>query len=339
MPHAYLSYSGQTSAADPSAMLNATLTREVYTADSRFEGDPRTMQCQHLKATAGAVRLFRIRHRQMRRCVVRRSWENIRTDGRACFIVWFPVVGRITIEQDRQVSIVDASSFGISYSNRPFQIEIASDHQEQQESYQIVIPPHVINTRLPHLDKLAGRVFALDAPEALQAKKTFIDLFQGSERMNEKVALAFVDASLEALAAVLHEECDRRREETDVKRLRLRAILAHIDFHLCDPGLSAVRVAAECRISTRYLHSLLKLHGTTFHDYIWCKRLERTHEWLCNDNGQSVSHVAAMGGFRTISHFSRLFKATYGYSPSDARTYAGKPTVVEAGAEERRVLQ
>src|SRR5690606_593138 len=122
MPSPYLSYVARASHPDPSALLGAAVTREFYSAEVTLEGDPHRMLVQQGKTVAGSARVFRSAHRNVTKCHVRRTWQNIRTDNRPFFLLWFPIKGRVVIQQDNRCAIVDSSSFGISYSNRPFQI-------------------------------------------------------------------------------------------------------------------------------------------------------------------------------------------------------------------------
>lgn len=77
----------------------------------------------------------------------------------------------------------------------------------------------------------------------------------------------------------------------------------------------------------KYLHSLpfnydylIKLFrselGVTPHKYLTDKRLQATADWLSTSQGNNITEIAHLCGFKDPLYFSRLFKKKYGVSPS-----------------------
>jgi AraC-like DNA-binding protein len=103
----------------------------------------------------------------------------------------------------------------------------------------------------------------------------------------------------------------------------LVAIDDFITRRLRDPELSPATIAAAHHISVRYLHKLYagRPDGTTVAATIRLRRLEGCHRDLAQPFGthRPVHQIAAGWGFRSESHFSRLFKAAYGVSPAALR--------------------
>lgn len=77
----------------------------------------------------------------------------------------------------------------------------------------------------------------------------------------------------------------------------------------------------------KYLHSLpfsydylIKLFkkelGVTPHKYLTDKRLRAAADWLTISQGNNISEIAHICGFKEPLYFSRLFKKKYGVSPS-----------------------
>lgn len=76
-----------------------------------------------------------------------------------------------------------------------------------------------------------------------------------------------------------------------------------------------------------YLHSLpfsydylIKMFkkdlGVTPHRYLTDLRLRSAADWLKNSQGNNISEIAHISGFKEPLYFSRLFKKKYGVSPS-----------------------
>lgn len=106
---------------------------------------------------------------------------------------------------------------------------------------------------------------------------------------------------------------------------RTRALLTRIDtfigHNLGDPELSPSVVADRHSMSLRRLQLLFRERGESVAATIRRRRLERCREDLA-DPGQPavpVHTVALRWGFTNASVFSRLFRDTYGASPSEFR--------------------
>ncbi|WP_371668657.1 helix-turn-helix domain-containing protein [Streptomyces sp. NBC_00289] len=109
-------------------------------------------------------------------------------------------------------------------------------------------------------------------------------------------------------------------------------IQRYIDLHLADPDLSPEAIAAAQHISVRYLHRLFQDEGTTVGRWIQRRRLEECRRDLLYRvrDRQTIAAVAGRWGFLSATHFSRVFRAAYGMSPSEWRDTAGR------GARPRR---
>jgi AraC-like DNA-binding protein len=100
--------------------------------------------------------------------------------------------------------------------------------------------------------------------------------------------------------------------------------IEHIEAHLSDPALKPATVAAALRISPRYLHRLFAAEAETVERYILRRRLEDCADQLggVSHDRRHVSEIAVAGGFSTLAHFCRTFRARYGMSPGEYREYA-----------------
>lgn len=108
----------------------------------------------------------------------------------------------------------------------------------------------------------------------------------------------------------------------EARERALRAsIHSFIEQHLAEPDLSPDVVAAAHHISTRYLHRLFCEEDKTVAAWIRQRRLERCRRDLSDPalRARPVHAIAGRWGFNNKSHFSRLFRATYGFSPTEFR--------------------
>jgi AraC-like DNA-binding protein len=104
----------------------------------------------------------------------------------------------------------------------------------------------------------------------------------------------------------------------------LAQIQDYIERNLSDPDLTPSRIAAEQYVSLRQVHHVFQQNGLTVSSWIRGRRLERCRRDLVDRSPDPVP-VAAVGlrwGFKTASHFGRIFKDTYGMTPAEFRRAA-----------------
>jgi len=127
------------------------------------------------------------------------------------------------------------------------------------------------------------------------------------------------EAALALLASTLQARRGGPAEPNplpEVLRLRVRQ---YIESHLADSDLTIERIARELRCSKRYLHRVFEGEETTVERYIWQSRLDRCRHALEHEDaaGRSISATAYHWGFNSTAHFSRLFKAQFGLTPTE----------------------
>ncbi|MGP3535557.1 helix-turn-helix domain-containing protein [Microbacterium sp. RD1] len=118
------------------------------------------------------------------------------------------------------------------------------------------------------------------------------------------------------LSAELHDSATR-----EPWRVTLDAVAHYIDAHLEDAALNTDSLARAHFISSRQLQYLFQEEGLTVSGYIRQRRLERCRLDLEDPAlaSRSIVQIGQSWGFVDPSHFSKLFKATYGRSPRDHR--------------------
>ncbi|GLV76327.1 helix-turn-helix domain-containing protein [Streptomyces hygroscopicus] len=134
--------------------------------------------------------------------------------------------------------------------------------------------------------------------------------------------------SLDLLASVI-ARCLEAEESLapEARKTALRArINAFVEQHLADPDLSPQTIADAHHISLRHLQQLLAEDDTSPAAWIRHRRLERCRLDLTNPRlyARSIQAIAERWGFTNPTHFSRLFRATYGIPPRDYRNLPPK---------------
>ncbi|CAM4489692.1 helix-turn-helix transcriptional regulator [Paenibacillus tarimensis] len=94
--------------------------------------------------------------------------------------------------------------------------------------------------------------------------------------------------------------------------------LAFIEEHLCDHQLTLEMVAAQIYVSKYHYSRIFQRYiGSGFKEYVINKRMQKAMSLL--RRGHQVTEVCFAVGYNDITHFGRVFKKTFGGSPSAFR--------------------
>jgi AraC-like DNA-binding protein len=92
-----------------------------------------------------------------------------------------------------------------------------------------------------------------------------------------------------------------------------------INAQYSDPSLTNARLAEACSLSEVYFRKLFGAHfGISPKQFIIDHRLRRASQ-LLTEARRSISEIAEATGFSNQYHFSRIFKARFGITPSEYR--------------------
>jgi len=102
-----------------------------------------------------------------------------------------------------------------------------------------------------------------------------------------------------------------------------------------DPDLGPCEVAAEAKISLRYLQKLFTSRGATCSHFIQSLRLDYAAQLVRRraslETGQPLSQIAYTCGFRDYTHFARAFRRRFGRPPG-SQTDSLRGDVIAMGA-------
>jgi AraC-like DNA-binding protein len=176
----------------------------------------------------------------------------------------------------------------------------------------LLVPRRELRIRPAQIDRLIGeRIDGSHGPGALVSVLARESARFATE-FREAEALRSAAAVIELIAVALEARLGDEQPAPD-EWLRNR-IAGYIEGRLSDPDLSPPGIAAAHLISVRRLHKLFEDQPLTVAALIRRRRLERCRAELTG-SGRTVTAVAARWGFSDPAHFSKLFKATYGYTP------------------------
>ena len=189
----------------------------------------------------------------------------------------------------------------------------------------IVVPREALHQALPKATAaLHGLILRGDRGAGSLLADYMRSLVHRADTLTLADASAVAQATTDMIAA-----CARPTIETitqaraSLDGTMLERIQAHVAANLHSPGLHADALSAQFRISRSSLYRLFEPLGGVA-AYIQEQRLVRAHAALSDpaQHNRRIYEIAFGLGFTSEAHFSRLFRSTFGRSPSEVRERA-----------------
>ncbi|MFG2915367.1 helix-turn-helix domain-containing protein [Kitasatospora sp. NPDC048298] len=263
------------------------------------------------------------------RCYTRGPREIARGTRQAEGFLVVAVMGATgaVVRQDGRTTEVPAGAVSFWYSETPHVV----DYPDGVDVRVCLIPRRALGARDEQLARVTATVADAGGPVAALVAQSLLTLAETAEDCPEFVAGRLARNVTDLVATLVTEQAARDTPATEDSRTedsryaRIREIHAYVDRHLRDPELGPQSIAAAHDISVRSLHKLFEGEGTTVSRLIQRRRLQESAEELTREDGgdSTVSGVAQRWGFTDPAHFSRLFRASYGISPSRWRDTRG----------------
>jgi AraC family transcriptional activator of tynA and feaB len=254
--------------------------------------------------------------------IVRHSRSHVARTKNALFFLQLQLEGESISRQDGRESFLRAGDFNLCDSTRRYDIVFTGANR----MLVLGIPNTLLRRQVGCPESLA----AISMPGGHGAsgllsqllRKYWREYHQGlDEQTCGRVAVAILDLIGAAYAELPQTLADRSSLGT-AHRIR---IINYIEAHLSDPDLTPTRIAAACRMTTRYLHHLFSDQDETVARYILRRRLEACSRALQSgaQRGRTVTAIAFDYGFNSPTHFGRVFRAKFNATPREYRRDSG----------------
>lgn len=216
--------------------------------------------------------------------------------------------GRETILRPGDITLYDTS--------RPYTLV-------QEPDYCMLIamfPREAVQALAPDAQLLAGIKFEADSGLASIVSDYLHALDKNLSTLAGPAGHRLSRTGMDLIGSLLATEMDNA-PSVEPRTLSLRRIQNFIQQNLNDPELSPTTIAAAHFISVRHLHDLFREEGRTVAAWIRSQRLERCRRDLQDPMmmDRRVAAIAADWGFLDAGYFSKLFRSTFGETPSEYR--------------------
>ncbi|MEM9606852.1 MAG: helix-turn-helix domain-containing protein [Actinomycetota bacterium] len=245
--------------------------------------------------------------------VVRHSADDVSDE---C-LVSLQVAGQARITQDGRTAELSPGDFALYDATRPYELSFDDTFR------QIVVhfPREALLDRGLTVDSTTARRADGTAGLGAVAASFLRSLVDHGGSVPDELSGRLGHQALDCLAAALASTTGRVAAPEAAVAAERQRVLDHIERNLSDPGLSVGTLAARLGRSTRSLQKLFEGDELRLSERIRRARLERARVRLVDPllAHRSVGAIGASVGLPDPAHFSRVFKARYGCTPTEMR--------------------
>jgi AraC-like DNA-binding protein len=211
--------------------------------------------------------------------------------------------------------IVGPGEISVWHSGHP----IAFEMPEKFDKLCMIVPIARFESVLYNAETYEGLRLRADSNLATLLGSYLSTLTNSVVTRNDNTPFDAIDVTLEFLGAAFRAQ---RRSSTIAPRDQLFArISGYIEARLEDATLSPKKIAEDNGISVRYLYTLFSEQGMTVSGWVRRRRLLHCRAELDGAATEaSITEIAYRWGLNDSAHFSRLFKASFGMSPTQYRS-------------------
>lgn len=224
--------------------------------------------------------------------------------------------GTTLLSQDDRECLLEPGDLALYVAHRPYILDFEND----QRSLIIQFPQELLHLVQNQISEVTAVPIRDDSGLGRVAVPLFEQLALNLNVLQGPHALQLVRSALEMLVSVLFSAA-RNQDDFQPKNPLFEQAVAYIDDHLHDPTLSPKKIADHFYVSLRQLHSKFAEEELTVSSYIRHERVARIREDLASPTyrDETVQSISSRWGLTDASHVSKLFKQTYGQTPSGYR--------------------
>lgn len=253
--------------------------------------------------------------------VVRRTPAAVRREPVDLLKICVQIAGRATVHQDGREIRIAPGQMAVYDTGRPYDLLL-----EPEWSCAVLAFPRTA-LHLPEHTVLAAldRAYSLAQGPGAVLTDFVSSIVRQNDALGPGASARMGEAGLHLVAGTLSDAAPSFEEggEAAADAMRMR-IFDYVRTHLAEPDLTHARVAAAHHMAARTLHRLFEDEPRSVSECIRVWRLEGVMRELTDPAlaHRGIAVIAARWCFVEQAHFTRLFHAHYGMTPSAARKHS-----------------
>ncbi|MDQ4502115.1 helix-turn-helix domain-containing protein [Sinomonas sp. ASV322] len=249
---------------------------------------------------------------------VHRTDDLIAASERKYFKLGIQLQGTGLLLQDGREAVMRPGDLAVYSTDRPYTIAFDGDFR----TLVFMFPHSALDLPAEAMAQITATSISGTSGLGLLVSPFLIRLAESLDSIAGPNGTRLVHNALDLVTTLFNGELDEHiARNRDPHQVLLSRIHDYIEANLADPDLSPGSIASAHYISTRHLHDLFKEVGTTVAASVRERRLERCRRDLRDPvlADRPVTAIAARWGFLDSAHFSRIFRAAFGESPTGYR--------------------
>jgi AraC family transcriptional activator of tynA and feaB len=246
-----------------------------------------------------------------------RTHRHARADGVDHYAALIALAGRSTLIQNDQAVTLGVGDIALVDKARPAIFNVCDNG-----------PAEWLAVRLTRRTLIANFGFepqaGLRAPAGTAVGRALVQLLQQASHEDSASAAQsepYIQLAVYDMLGALFASTGPSPVSAHTHKLFVR-VCDIIRNSFTDPDLGPSEVAAEARVSLRYLQKLFTARGLTCTHFIQSLRLDHARRLIRRRNrmntGQPLGQIAFICGFRDYNYFARTFRDRFGHPPGAA---------------------
>lgn len=250
---------------------------------------------------------------------VERTADLIERGDRRYFKLSLQLAGSGLLIQDNREAMMQPGDVAIYDTGRPYSMVFDDDFRMMV----VMFPQTLLQLPLDSMGQLTAVRFASSDGLTGMVAPFLAQLANGIDKLSGATGSRLAHSAVDLVSTMYASELGDRIEPSAHRALADR-VRTYIERNLGNPELSPASIAAAHYISVRHLHEVFREESTTVSTWIRTRRLDHCRLDLSDPvfADQPIGAIASRWGFIDAAHFSRLYRATFGYSPSETRATA-----------------
>lgn len=238
-------------------------------------------------------------------------------DGLDYYLIQTYLVGSQEVSRGRKVNTIRPADglLVIDLADR------YTAHASNIENLTLVIPRHLLASKLTHPDSQQGRILNGDLPLVRLVIEHMNVLYSLADKLTQEDAAATIEPTMALIASALNGSMDHLElSAIGAMQSTLARAKINIENNLQYSDLTPDSLCKHLQLSRASVYRLFQSYGGV-NNFIRDRRLQRSAEDLMNPQKSTnrIGDIAYSWGFTSESNFSRSFKKKFDVSPSDLR--------------------